>query len=139
MVAGRSQTQFPGLIQGSFHDVRTIAKELDPHGSASGDLPYPVPSLIGGRKGFVTLGAEEEVGVDSRRGDLVGHALGLLIQGPIQAVATAGVPDGGDAVAEPQLEDVLGRRSLLLASHVSVHVDKARQDIHPFHVELVVI
>src|SRR5690606_2872555 len=57
-------------------------------------------------------------------------------QTPVQTVATAGFAHGGDAVRQPQLVDVFGRRSLLAAADMAVHVDEAGQHVVAFQVDL---
>ena len=49
-----------------------------------------------------------------------------------------GIAHGRDAVAHPELEDVLGGRALVGAAHVAVHVDEARQQVVSGEVDLVV-
>jgi hypothetical protein len=53
----------------------------------------------------------------------------------VDAVAAARVADAGDAMAEPQFVYVLGRRSLLVAADVAMHVDEAGQQVLALEIE----
>jgi hypothetical protein len=50
-----------------------------------------------------------------------------------------GIAHGGDAVAHPQLEDVLRGRALLEAADVAVHVDEARHHVAAREVDLLAV
>ncbi len=99
-MTGGAETQLPGFVERGLHDVGSVAEELDPHGPFVGDLTHPGASLIGCREGLVPFGAEEEIGVDPRRRDLIGGALALLVERPIETVAAARIPNRGDAMCQ---------------------------------------
>src|SRR5690606_19898129 len=72
---------------------------------------------------------EEGIDVQTWRDDLVGLAAALHVRQPFNRLATAQFTRGGDAVGEPQLEDVFRWHALavLVAMQMHVRIDEARQ------------
>ena len=89
-------------------------------------------------RGVLLAQAEEGVDLQPRGGDLAARALLLGFHHPGKAVARARVAHGRDAVAHPELEDVLRGGPLLGAARVPVHVDEAGHQEVPREVDLLV-
>jgi hypothetical protein len=136
MVAGAAQAELLQLVERGLEDVGAVAEALHAERALLADHPYPLARLLrrGDRTGVAV--AEERVGKDARRRDLVARAALHLRHAEREPVAATRIAHRGDAVTEPQLVHVLGRRALLLAADVAVQVDQARQHVVAGEIEL---
>jgi hypothetical protein len=75
--------------------------------------------------------------MDARPGDLVGVERTLDAHFLLERAIVADGAAGGDAVRQPQLEDVFRRHVLsrLVVMEVEVRVDEAGHDVHPGEIE----
>ena len=145
MVAAGAQALFDGLGQSGFHDVGRRTEELDAVGALCLDGADPGAGFGGGEDGFHHVGHGGEVGVHDQvgRGDLVARGALFLIERPLQAVQRPGLADGGDAMGQPELVDIVGRRhraagGMVGDADMAVAVDEPGSDVFALAVDLVV-
>ena len=125
VMAGALHALLLQLVEGRLEDVRPVAEALHADGALGLHLAHPLARLLRRRHRRVAALAEEHIRKDARRRDLVLLAAMLFADAPVDAVAAAGIANRGDAVAHPQLVDVLGRHALLFATDVAVQIDQA--------------
>ncbi len=131
VMAGGPQATCPCCFDGGTEHGGGRAEELHAVRSAVGDLVDPCGRLVGGDRGGPVEGSGTQGGVDvqARGRDLVGFGAAGFVHGPVETVEGSEFADGGHAVAEPELKDVVGVRSLLGFADVSVGVDEPGHDV----------
>src|SRR5664279_3613636 len=101
----------PGFVERCLEYIRRRAYELDAIRSAIRQIVHPLARrLRRGRIGdLIALGihAESDVGLDAGRGDLVAFTFVPLLDRPVDAVLAPDFANRGDAVSQPELENVL--------------------------------
>jgi hypothetical protein len=125
VMATASQAEVAARFEGGFHDRGRRAEELHPLGAAVLDGGQP---RAGGLRCLdrldVVVGARKRgIGKDPGSIDAVLGGGLLLFERPRQPVDASGLADGGDAMRQPQLVDVIGRR------HRTVFGVKCRADM----------
>jgi hypothetical protein len=144
VVTGGLEPELGGALQRRPHHRGRRAEELDAVGARRRHRLDPAPRLL--RRAHAARNLEIDgkgrIGGDARCHDFVGGAASLLGERPAQAVESADVAHGGDAVRQPELVDVLGRRhaagqALRRKGDVGVGVDETGERVHAVGVDLV--
>ena len=131
VVAGGAQPASSGGFDGGPENGGGGAEEFHAVRTAVRDLVDPGGRLVGGDRGGPVEGSGAQGGVDVQAWgcDLVGLGAAGFVDGPVEAVEGAEFADGGHAVAEPELEDVVGVRGLVGFADVGVGVDESGHDV----------
>src|SRR5690606_17635393 len=134
MVTSAAHALLLQLIEDRLQHLRPIAEALHAERALGLDVAYPLASLLGG--GQRLLRDQEGEWKNAGRRDLVAFAPARFTGAPLDTVAAAGIANGGDAVAHPELVDIFGGNALLAAPDVTVHVDEAGQDVVAAQIDL---
>jgi hypothetical protein len=133
-VAGAAHALLLQLVEGGGEDLRAAPKHFMPSmpfAFACAPMRAPARAWRSARRCPGRATRRE----DARRDDAL-PALRALRWRRSRCRCRSRVADAGDAVAEPQLVHVLGRRALLVAADVAVHVDEAGQQVLAAEVDL---
>src|SRR5690606_7582326 len=124
------------LVQQCRHHLRFVRAQLEAIGAALVCPAHVGTGLLGCvYRTSIPTRSRTDVGEQPGSDDLVPPASAGLRQRPVHAVAGTGIANGGDAVTEPELVDILRRSTLAGAADVSVKVHEAGQYVHSTRVD----
>ena len=135
VVAGAAHALLLQLVECRFEDVRAIAEALHADRALRLHVAHPAARLL---RACVIGASGRKKTYGKMRGAVISFAAlrSLFARAPFDAVAAARIADRRDAVAHPELVDVLGRHALILAADVAVHVDQPGQHVVSAQVDL---
>ena len=135
-VGRRTHVVFPGFVEQGRHDLGSIGTQLQTVDASFGGKLHPFAGVFRGPDASIfPAGARTMIRDDVRRDDLVARTPFFFVERPIQRPG-GHAPDGGDAVGQPELVDVLGLRGFGHAARMHVQVDDAGHDVHAVGVDL---
>ena len=138
VVHGRVEADLSCLVERSNHDLLGSTEKFDPGSAHLLNPANPFPGLLRSIDGPCFAGIESRIHFDARAGDLVcGEPFGH-VDFPGRAMTAADRAAGGDAMGQPEFEDVVRRHILagLLRVEVQMRVDEAGQQVHARNIDL---